>query len=73
MSSASRSIIELMDRPWSELTAEERQLFEGWPMTAQGVDLYLLLDFARARWRRERRSSSATFQAVLETAQPKEG
>jgi hypothetical protein len=65
-----RALIQLMDRPWSELGEAERELFEAWcddnRGPHRGANLRLLLDYARARWARPRTSSSQTFEAIKE-------
>lgn len=70
-----RALIELMERPWSELGPAERQLFEEWCDANQGlmrgVNLYLLLEFARSRWRKARTSSSQTFEAITDSKEEK--
>lgn len=63
-------MLELVDRGWAELSPDERAVFEGWVMTAQGVDLYLLLRHARRRWARGPSSVSQTLAAIRDTAAP---
>lgn len=77
MSEHARALIELMGRPWTELDPAERAIFDDWMavhskhLLTRGANLYLLLDFARARWARPRHSSSQTFEAIKETEEEK--
>lgn len=70
MSSIGPVLIELAERPWSELDDGERRAFGSWLEEARGEDLYLLLREARSRWRRRRRSSSHTLAAQRELEAP---
>lgn len=65
MSELARAILELAERPWATLTADERDAFGRWlAPPSRGEDLYLLLRFARRQWRTRRASSSTTVLAV---------
>jgi hypothetical protein len=65
------AILELVDRgEWRSITAEEHALIRQWMLGATVFDLYLLLLEAKRRWRRARRSSSATLQAIADHAAP---
>lgn len=70
MSTLGTVVLELAERPWSELDAGERSAFQLWLEDAHREDLCMLLRAARARARRPRRSSSTTFAAVRELAAP---
>lgn len=73
MTTLARVVLELADRPWSELDAGERSSFAAWLERARGEDLYLLLREARSRWKRPRQSSSQTLAAIrLAKAPPEE-
>ena len=72
MGELARALLELSERTWSELDEDERQAFDDWADGVQGVDLYMLLRFARRKWRRKRVSSSQTFEAVNQTKHGKE-
>lgn len=65
-----RADLELVSKPLSQLSEEDREVFDQWLKKASGADLYLLLYDARQRWRRPRRSSSITMAAIRETAAP---
>ena len=55
-------LVELIDRPWSELTDHEREEFDRWLRTAgAGVNLYTLM---RAAKRGNKSSSSTKILAV---------
>lgn len=53
-------LLELLDRPWSELSEEEQEAFSSWLQNAKGVDLYHWGRHAR----RGRKPSSLTMEAV---------
>lgn len=54
-------VIELAQRPWSELTPDEQAVFGAWLKTAEGRDLYLLVRYAM---RYKKRSSQQALKAV---------
>jgi hypothetical protein len=60
-------MLELVDRGWAELSRDERAVFEGWVMSAQGVDLYMLMRHARRKWTRGTSSASQTLAAIKDT------
>lgn len=70
MSELGPIVLELTERPWSELDPGERGAFQLWLEGAQREDLYMLLRAMRTRARRPRRSSSQTFAAQRELAAP---
>ena len=70
MSEQARAILELVERSWGDLSAEDRDALTDWLSGATGADLYMLLRHARQRWRRPRRSSSQTLSAIREAADP---
>lgn len=72
MSESARAILELVERSWGELSADDRALLEDWLRGAKPADLFLLLSEARRRWRRPRKSSSQTMQAIREMAEDSE-
>ncbi len=72
MSESARAILELVERSWGELSADDRALLEDWLRGAKPADLFLLLSEARRRWRRPRQSSSQTMQAIQEMAEDSE-
>lgn len=70
MSEQARAILELVERSWGDLSAEDRAALTDWLSGATGADLYMLLRHARQRWRRPARSSSQTMAAIRETSEP---
>jgi hypothetical protein len=54
-------VIELAQKPWSEMAPEERAVFVNWLKTAEGRDLYLLVRYAM---RFQKRSSQQRMAAV---------
>lgn len=72
MSETARAVLELVERSWGELSADDRAVLEGWLRGATSADLFLLLSEARRRWRRPRKSSSQTMQAIREMAEDSE-
>lgn len=70
MSEQARAILELIDRSWGDLSDEDRAALADWLVAATPADLYMLLAYARRRWRRPRLSSSQTMAAIRETADP---
>ncbi len=67
MSESARAMLELVDRGWAGLTADEQQIFNDWMAHGYGVDLYLLLRHARRQWTRRTSTTSQTLAAIKET------
>lgn len=67
MSSLGPVLLDLAGRSWSELDQGERAAYAIWLHDASGEDLHLMLHEARRRWRRPRKSSSATLAAYRES------
>ena len=64
MSESARAMLELLDRGWAQLTADEQSVFNEWVLHAHGVDLYMLLRHARRKWTRGPSSVSQTLAAI---------
>jgi len=54
-------VIELAQKSWAEMSADERQVFSDWLRTAEGRDLYLIVRYAM---RFRQRSSQQKMKAV---------
>jgi hypothetical protein len=69
VSEHARVLVELASRDWKDLSEKERDTLDAWVRGASGVDLFLLLRYARGRWRLRKTSSSKTLQAIIDTTE----